>query len=338
MQTVSSRWRLALLLLAVFALAPVSTGLLAQETEATEEVSIPWMVDVAKAKAQAKAEKKDLLINFTGSDWCIWCKRLEGEVFKHTPFLDYAGKNFVLLYLDFPNAEEARAKVVDPELNQRLAMEYGVAGYPSIILATHEGNPYGRTGYQPGGPESYVEHLRGIRTMAEPIRNLIANTDASKEAELIEKAFPPLRAQELFGYAGYQKYLTAAKDIPALKDSVAGIEQNAQLTKRMQTPEEPDWAEFTQFLIDSKHLSGMDFLQAVFATVERHLVPEKKYDDALGLLQRAIADPGAQENERAMEFFKGKITEIEALRDGKTPGEGDHDHDHDDHDHDHDHR
>ena len=32
------------------------------------------------ALKKAAAEKKTVLALFTGSDWCIWCKRLEGEV------------------------------------------------------------------------------------------------------------------------------------------------------------------------------------------------------------------------------------------------------------------
>ena len=32
-------------------------------------VRAEWLTDLSKAKAQAKADKKLVLINFTGSDW-----------------------------------------------------------------------------------------------------------------------------------------------------------------------------------------------------------------------------------------------------------------------------
>ncbi|MCK5682332.1 thioredoxin family protein, partial [bacterium] len=35
-----------------------------------------WQTDFAAAKAQAQKENKLLLIDFTGSDWCGWCKKL----------------------------------------------------------------------------------------------------------------------------------------------------------------------------------------------------------------------------------------------------------------------
>lgn len=30
---------------------------------------LPWLTDLAKAQAQAKAEKRMVLLDFTGSDW-----------------------------------------------------------------------------------------------------------------------------------------------------------------------------------------------------------------------------------------------------------------------------
>src|SRR5208337_3175139 len=62
-----------------------------------------WNSNFEAAKAQAKAEKKLLLVNFTGSDWCIWCKKLKGEVFDKNSFQDQAPKRFVLVELDFPD-------------------------------------------------------------------------------------------------------------------------------------------------------------------------------------------------------------------------------------------
>ena len=40
-----------------------------------------WLTDFDQAKQQAAASGKYILINFTGSDWCGWGKRLDQEVF-----------------------------------------------------------------------------------------------------------------------------------------------------------------------------------------------------------------------------------------------------------------
>ena len=65
-------------------LIAVATPAFAQDSRPAEEKpNLPWMLDIEKAKATAKAEGKDIFINFTGSDWCGWCKRLDAEVFEH---------------------------------------------------------------------------------------------------------------------------------------------------------------------------------------------------------------------------------------------------------------
>jgi len=47
-----------------------------------------WLEDFAAAKAQAAKEGKDLFIDFTGSDWCGWCIRLDKEVLLTPEFKD----------------------------------------------------------------------------------------------------------------------------------------------------------------------------------------------------------------------------------------------------------
>lgn len=121
------------------------------------------MADFDAAAEIARKENKDLLVDFTGSDWCGWCMRLDEEVFSHQQFLDGVRESFVLVALDFPRGEEAMALVPEPERNQELSEAHAVAGFPTILLMTAEGEAYGRTGYREGGPGPYVEHLTELR-------------------------------------------------------------------------------------------------------------------------------------------------------------------------------
>src|SRR5262245_55856336 len=122
-----------------------------------------WAADVDKAVATAKAEKKDLFVDFTGSDWCIWCKRLDKEVFAHEAFLTAAKKDFVLVALDYPHSDEAKAKVPNPKRNDELQDKYSIQGFPTILLMNADGVVYGQMGYEQGGPEKYVESLAAAR-------------------------------------------------------------------------------------------------------------------------------------------------------------------------------
>ncbi len=58
-----------------------------------------WMTDFEAAKVKAKAENKPMLLDFTGSDWCGWCIKLDKEVFGEAAFKDYAVAELVLVEL-----------------------------------------------------------------------------------------------------------------------------------------------------------------------------------------------------------------------------------------------
>lgn len=121
----------------------------------------PWLQDFAAARERAAAEHKHLLLDFTGSDWCLWCKRLDQEVFSREAFAA-AGQQFVLVKLDFPGDPKQLPAAVRQQ-NAELRERYLVEDYPTILLTDADGRPYARTGYVPGGAAKYLEHLDGLR-------------------------------------------------------------------------------------------------------------------------------------------------------------------------------
>src|SRR5258708_35916882 len=88
-----------------------------------------WMTDLPKAEARAKAEKKLVMLDFTGSDWCGWCIRLNKEVFSKPEFAQYAKDNLVLVEVDFPRKKEQPEEL--KKANESLQTKYGVQGYPT---------------------------------------------------------------------------------------------------------------------------------------------------------------------------------------------------------------
>jgi thioredoxin-related protein len=120
-----------------------------------------WLSNFEAAKAQAKNEKKMLLMNFTGSDWCIWCKKLQSEVFTKPEFIDYANKNLVLLEVDFPNGKpqtDAQKKA-----NEALSEKFGVEGFPTLIVLNSDGKPIGKLGYEEGGAKPFVARVEKLK-------------------------------------------------------------------------------------------------------------------------------------------------------------------------------
>ena len=141
-------------LLAVFILTAVLFG--CSKSGAADNLS--WQDNLEKAMQKAKKENKAVLVNFTGSDWCIWCKRLTEEVFAKKEFETYAKKNLILVKLDFPRNIEQSSET--KMYNNTLAQRYGVQGFPTILLFNSSGKLVLTTGYQPGGPATYVNHLK----------------------------------------------------------------------------------------------------------------------------------------------------------------------------------
>ncbi|MEP6669532.1 MAG: thioredoxin family protein [Chthoniobacter sp.] len=120
-----------------------------------------WGENYEKAAAQAKAEKKLLLLDFTGSDWCGWCIKLNKEVFSQAEFKEYAAKNLVLMEVDFPQTKPQAANI--KAQNARLQAKYKIEGYPTIVVLNPDGKKVGELGYQPGGPKAFTAALDGFK-------------------------------------------------------------------------------------------------------------------------------------------------------------------------------
>ncbi len=59
-----------------------------------------WLEDLPAAQDKAQREGRDLLIDFTGSDWCSWCVRLDRDTQGRPEFLTVLRERFVLVKLD----------------------------------------------------------------------------------------------------------------------------------------------------------------------------------------------------------------------------------------------
>lgn len=152
---------------------------------AVSTVQSAWLEDYAKAKKQAQTEKKDLLLNFGGSDWCVWCQKLDKEVFHKKDFIKQAEKDFVLVHLDFPTRKEQAPalKQQNEKLKAEFTKKYGFPGFPTVFLTDAEGVAYAKTGYQAGGPEAYLENLEKLkkaRPLEDPGAEWLENYEVAK--------------------------------------------------------------------------------------------------------------------------------------------------------------
>jgi thioredoxin-related protein len=131
---------------------------------------LQWLTDLPKAQAQAKKENKLVMLDFTGSDWCGWCIRLNKEVFSKPEFAEYAKKNLVLVEVDFPrNKKQTEAQ---KEANQALQKQYKIDSYPTLIVLNPEGRQVATLSYddaveKPGplkaSPKPFIAKLEELK-------------------------------------------------------------------------------------------------------------------------------------------------------------------------------
>lgn len=127
-----------------------------------------WHVRLDDAFAESQKTGKPIMANFTGSDWCGWCKRLTASVFGKPEFKTWADKNVVLLELDFPRRTSIPEDI--KQQNYQLQNSFQVTGYPTVwvfnLSKDSNTNQFsiealGKTGYSP----SLEEFTQGVEKM-----------------------------------------------------------------------------------------------------------------------------------------------------------------------------
>ena len=176
-----------ILSLPLLALLSTGTALAAKEG---------WSEDFAASCKQAAETKKDLLIDFTGSDWCGWCIKLDEEVFSHDEFKDGVKDKFVLVELDYPHNTSKLSKETIKQ-NEELQKKYSIEGYPTILLCDATGKPYAKTGYEQGGPVKYVASLDELRKKKVLRDEALATASKTTGVEKAKALVALLKAVEL---------------------------------------------------------------------------------------------------------------------------------------------
>lgn len=121
-----------------------------------------WLTDLTKAQAKATAEKKLVLIDFTGSDWCPPCKNLHKTVLTSEEFTKFAKENLVLVDIDFPNSKPQSAEL--KAANKELAKKFGITGYPTIVVLDASGKEvFKKVGYGGTSAKDYVADLAKLK-------------------------------------------------------------------------------------------------------------------------------------------------------------------------------
>ena len=223
-----------------------------------------WLTDLEAAKARAQKENKHVLVFFTGSDWCVWCKRLSSEVFRKEAFQSEALKHYILVELDFPAQnslpEELTAR------NKKLAEQFKIAGFPTVLLLNADGREIARTGYRAGGPETYLLQMAALEKIyvtLSPMKGLLAKASGLDRAKLLDKIID-----------AYVELNVQSEESAALSREIVSLD--------------PD----NQYGLKNKH----DYL--LLANAAKNYFQEKKYDEAAAASDKALAISGLTDKQK----------------------------------------
>jgi thioredoxin-related protein len=153
---------------------------------ATCRAELNWLTDYAAALKKAQDEGEVMLINFTGSDWCPACIRLNSEVFDEPEFAAFAKENLVLLEVDFPRGKALSAS--QRAANEKLARRFSIEGFPSVFIVSAQQRPLALLGYEAGGPTNYINTLKKIQSVS--WKPFVYEPTAKNVATAAKKAAP----------------------------------------------------------------------------------------------------------------------------------------------------
>jgi len=192
-----------------------------------------WSHDYKASMAKAKKENKDMILDFTGSDWCGWCIRLNQEVFSKAEFKNVIPKSFVLVELDFPQKPQNKAKMTKATIaqNNKLKNQFRITGFPTIYLTDQHGKPYARTGYAAGGPKVYNKSLLALqqkRILRDKFLNQAKKAKGLAKAKLLDQAVTAVGEDLAWAYEDLISQIIKLDN----KDK-AGLKSKYQLKKQI---------------------------------------------------------------------------------------------------------
>jgi protein disulfide-isomerase len=127
----------------------------------SESPLLPWTTDFDKALAAAKVDSIPLYVYFTGSSWCIWCKKMDREIHNQDAFRQKTVGKVLFVKIDLPAGTQPSEKI------RNLLDTYKVHGVPTVVILSPSGDELGRFRYQQMPPEEYADAVLKV-TQSQP--------------------------------------------------------------------------------------------------------------------------------------------------------------------------
>jgi thioredoxin-related protein len=116
------------------------------------------------AKKDAGDHHKLILLNFSGSDWCIPCIKMHKEIFENDGFKNMSDSLLVIINADFPRNKKSQQDISIRKQNEELADKYNPNGaFPYTLLLNSDGKILKAwEGLPKGDAASFSDEVRAI--------------------------------------------------------------------------------------------------------------------------------------------------------------------------------
>nr|WP_309759081.1 thioredoxin family protein [Flavobacterium sp.] len=122
-----------------------------------------WKTSFKEAKVQATAENKNILLVFSGSDWCAPCIKLDKTIWQSEEFKSESVQKWVIYKADFPKKKANLLPAELTESNKKLAEQYNKVGnFPLVLLLNPTGKVLGISGYKNVSPQEYIQLIHSF--------------------------------------------------------------------------------------------------------------------------------------------------------------------------------
>ena len=124
-----------------------------------------WETNWKEASAKATKTNHNIVLVFSGSDWCAPCIKLDQNIWQSPEFQHYADTHWILLRADFPRKKGNKLSAEQTAENAKLAEKYNQNGYfPLVVILNCNGEVLGTTGYKNVSADDYIKILKGLES------------------------------------------------------------------------------------------------------------------------------------------------------------------------------
>jgi thioredoxin-related protein len=122
-----------------------------------------WQTDLEAAKKLATDQDKNIIIVFSGSDWCAPCIKLDKNIWQSDAFKNQSANDWILLKADFPRKKANELSKDQTAHNRKLAEKYNIEGsFPLVVLVDKNGKVQGKMGFKNVSPEEYIKMIQAL--------------------------------------------------------------------------------------------------------------------------------------------------------------------------------